>query len=111
MTKEDKLNKGQIQLNVREHYSPLESTMVGETGKLVLDLINELNHGNFIDEMTKQWLCQTPTMHRIQIFYTLTKINKPTPVGRPLTLGCDGPTKKPSCFVDKILQPIAQQQF
>lgn len=83
--------------------------MVGETGKLVIDFINELYHGNFIDEMTKQWLCQTTTMPRIPIFYTLTK--KPTPVGRPITLGCDGPTKKPSCFVDKILQPIAQQQF
>ena len=42
MTKEDKLNEGQIQLNVREHYSPLKSPMVEETGKRVLDLINEL---------------------------------------------------------------------
>ena len=30
MTKEDKLNEGQIQLNVREHYRPLESPVVEE---------------------------------------------------------------------------------
>ena len=110
MTKEEKLNERQIQLNVREHYRPLESPMVEETGKRVMNLINELYQGNFIDKMTKKWLCQTPTTPRIPIFYTLTKIHKPTPVGRPIILGCDGPTEKLSCFVDKILQPIAQQQ-
>ena len=60
--------------------------------------------------MTKKWLYQTPDPHRIPIFYTLTKIHKPTPVGRPIISGCDGPTEKLSSFVDKILQPIAQQQ-
>ena len=54
MTKEEKLNEGQIQLYVREHYRPLESPMVEETGKRFLHLINELNQGNFIDEMTKK---------------------------------------------------------
>ena len=78
MTKEDKLNEGQIQLNVREHYKPLESPMVEETGKGVLDLINKLYHGNFIDEMTKKCLSQRPTPPRIPIFYTLIKIHKPT---------------------------------
>ena len=110
MTKEDKLNEGQIQLNVRGHYRPLESPMVEETGKRVLNFINELYQGNFIDEMTKKWLCQTPNPPRIPIFYTLTKIHKPTPVGRPIISGCDGPTEKPTCFIDKIFQPIAQQQ-
>ena len=38
----------------------------------VLDLVNELYHGNFIDEMTKKCLCQTPTPPRIPVFYTLT---------------------------------------
>ena len=47
---------------------------------------------------------------RIPIFYILTKIHKPTPVGRPIISGCDEPTETLSCFVDKILQPIAQQQ-
>ena len=60
--------------------------------------------------MTKKWLYQTPDPHRIPIFYTLTKIHKPTPVGRPIISGYDGPTEKLSSFVDKILQPIAQQQ-
>ena len=46
---------------------------------------------------------------RIPEFYTLTKIHKPYPVGRPIVSGCDGPTEKWS-FVDKLLQPMAQQQ-
>ena len=60
--------------------------------------------------MTKKWLCQTPNPPRIPEFYTLTKIHKPSSIGRPIVSGCDGPTEKLSSFVDKLLQPIAQQQ-
>ena len=73
MTKEDKLNEGQIQLNVREHCRPVESPMVEEEGKRVLNLINELYQGNLIDEMAKKWFCQSTNPPRIPIFYTLTK--------------------------------------
>jgi len=38
------------------------------------------------------------------------KIHKPTPVGKPIFLGVSDPTEKLSAFVDKLLQPIAQQQ-
>ena len=47
------------------------------------------------------------------MFYTLTKIHKPTLVGKPIISGCDGLTKRLSSFpsgVDKVLQPIAQIQ-
>jgi len=44
------------------------------------------------------------------VFYTLTKIHKPTPVGRPIISGCDGPTERLSSFIDKLLQPIALKQ-
>ena len=60
--------------------------------------------------MTKKCLCQTPNPPRIPLFYTLTKIHKPTPVGRPIISGCDGPTEKLSAFIDKLLQPITQKQ-
>ena len=107
---EQKTREGQNQLNNEEHYRPLTEPMVEDTKLRVHQLINELYQGNHIDEMTKKWLYQTPDPHRIPIFYTLTKIQKPTPVGRPIISGCDGPTEKLSSFVDKILQPIAQQQ-
>ena len=84
--------------------------MVQETHNRVLQLINELHDYNHVDEMTKKWLCQTPTPPRIPIFYCLTKIHKPTPVGRPIISGCDGPTEKLSAFIDKLLQPITQKQ-
>ena len=53
-------------------------------------------------------LTQNPP--RIPVFYTLTKIHKPTLVGSPIISGCGGPTERLSSFVDKLLQPIAQIQ-
>ena len=53
MNREDKINEGQIQLNVIEHYRSLETPMVSETYKRVEEtktLINELYQGNYIDE-------------------------------------------------------------
>ena len=44
------------------------------------------------------------------MFYTLIKIHKPTPIGRPIISGCDGPTERISAFVDHLIQPIAQKQ-
>ena len=110
LSKQDKINEGKIQLNNKDHYMPLEQPMVGETNRKVTQLINELYRRNHIDEMTKKWLCQTPNPPRIPVFYTLTKIHKPVRTGRPIISGCEGPTEKLSAFVDKLLQPIAQQQ-
>jgi len=88
--------------------------MVEETiqSERVQQLISVLYLGNHIDEMTKTCLCQTPEPPHIPILYTLRKIHKPTPVGRPTVSGTDGPVaaKKLSSFVYKLLQPIAQQQ-
>ena len=106
---EDKIQEGQVQLDNTEHYRPLESPMVEETSSRVKLLIRELHQHNHIDDMTNQWLCQTPNPPRIPVFYTLTKIHKPTPVGRPIISGCDGPTERLSLFVDRLLQPIAQK--
>jgi len=63
-----------------------------------------------LDEMTKTWICHTPELPHIPIIYTLTKIHKLTPVGRPIVSGSDSlvATKKLS-FV-YILQPAAQQR-
>ena len=54
---------------------------------------------------------KNPSPLRIPICYTLTKIHKPKPVGRPIISGCDGPTERISSFsVDHLLQPIAMRQ-
>ena len=79
--------------------------MAEDTHRRVQQLINEVYNGNYIDEMTRKWLCGTPNPPRIPILYTLTKIHKPTPVGRPIISGCDGPTEK-FAFIVKLLQPI-----
>ena len=62
---------------------------------------------NWMIEIT---ISQTPDPPRIPVFYTLTKIHKPTLVGKPIISGCDGPTERLSSFVDKLLQPIARIQ-
>ena len=84
--------------------------MVTETLRKVDELIAKLHNGKHIDDMTKRWLSQTPNPPRISIFYTLTKIHKPLPVGRPIISGCEGPTERISSFADHLLQPIAQKQ-
>ena len=84
--------------------------MVKDTQQRVNQIITQLHQGNHIDDMTAKWLSQTPSPPRIPIFYTLTKIHKPKPVGRPIISGCEGPTERISSFVDRLLQPIAQRQ-
>ena len=49
--------------------------------------------------MTKKWLSQTPYPSQIPEFYTLTKIHKPTLVGRPIISGCNGPTERISALI------------
>ena len=83
--------------------------MVETTTRKVTQLIKSLLQEG-IDDMTAKWLSLTPNPPRTPIFYTLTKIHKPTPVGRPIISGCDGPTERISAFVDQLIQPIAQKQ-
>ena len=110
MNRENKINEGQIQLDDRNNYQPLDKPMVRDTFQRVKHLINTLRQAGCIDEMTAKWFNQTPDPPRIPVFYTLTKIHKPTLVGRPIISGCDGPTERLSSFVDRLLQPIAQIQ-
>ena len=98
----DKPQEGLAQLNNRDHYPPLEKTMVTETLQKAKEIISQLHNGKYIDDMTKKWLSQTPTAPRIPIFYTLTKTHKPKPVGRPIISGCDGSFITAYCHATKI---------
>ena len=60
LNKEDKIKEGQIQLDDRENYKPLETPMVVETSKRVKKLIDKLYKEKHIDEMTRRWLSLTP---------------------------------------------------
>ena len=103
MNKSNKIQEAEVQLENREHYKPLEAPMVNMTKTKVNQIIDKLHRGKYIDDMTKKWLAQTPSPPRIPVFYTLTIIHKPLPVGRPIISGCDGPTEKISSFVDTLL--------
>ena len=105
-----KIQEGQVQINDLDNYTPLDKPIVKETHTKVSRLISKLHRGNYIDEMTRKWLSQTPNPPRIPEFYTLTKIHKPTLVGRPIISGCSGPTERISAFVDTFLQPISISQ-
>ena len=84
--------------------------MVETTAKNVQQLNKSLLSEGHIDKMTAKWLSLTPDPPRIPVFYTLTKIHKPTLVGRPIISGCSGPTERISAFVDPLIQPTVQQQ-
>ena len=92
------------------NHQPLTQPMVETATRKVAQLIKSLPQEGHIDEMTAKWLSLMPNPPRIPIFYTLTKIHKPTPVGTPIISGCDGPTERISAFVDRLIQPIAQKQ-
>jgi len=99
-------NEGQIQLdNMHEHgklLRPLTVPMAEDTSCKV-QLITVLHNEHHINEMTEKWLCQTPNPPRLPLFYTLTKIHKPTWE----TSGVSGLTEKLSAFVAILLQPLA----
>ena len=97
-------------LNEKKNYQPLTQPMIENSTRKGTQLIKSLLQEGHIDDMTAKWLSLTPNPPRIPIFYTLRKIYKPTPVGRPIISGCDGPTERISAFVDRLIQPIAQKQ-
>ena len=83
-----------MQLDNRVHYNTLRASIVKNTQARVNRIIEQMNCGKHIDDMTKKWLSQTPNPPRIPISYTFTKIHKPIPVGRPIISGRDGPTER-----------------
>ena len=86
------------------------SAMALETSQKAKKIINALQHGDHIDDMTKKWSSLTPNSPQISVFYTLTKIHKPSPVGRPMISDCKGPTERVSSFVDHLLQPLLRNK-
>ena len=104
MSREQKIKEGQILLNDLDNYRSLEKPMADETDEEIKQLTASMLTEGHIDEMTIKWLSQTPNPPRIPEFYTLTKIQRPTLVGRPIVSGCDGPKERRiSCFVDRLI--------
>ena len=110
MNKNDKIQEVQVQINDLNNYKPLDKPTLKETHTKVSRLISELGCNNYINDITKKWLSQTPHPPRIPEFYTLTKVHKPALVGTPIISGCNGPTERITAFVDTLLQPISTSQ-
>ena len=108
MSRRDTINEGQLLVDDLNNYRPLDKPMVETTTKKAQQLIKTLLSEGHIDKTTAKWLSLISP--QIPVFYTLTKIHKPTPVGRPIISGCSGPTERISAFVDHLIQLIAQLQ-
>ncbi len=106
----NKIQEGYEQVSNEKFYKPLEEPIVSQTATKVNTIVNTLFSNGHIDKMTYKWLNSSQNPPRIPEFYTLTKIHKPTPVGRPIVSGSGGPTERISSFVDSLLQPIAKKQ-
>ena len=110
MDTRQKIQEGLEQVSNENFYKPLETPIVSSTRAKVGNIVKTLFDNGHIDNMTYKWLSSSQKPPRIPEFYTLTKIHKNTPVGRPIVFGSSGPTERISSFVDSLLQPIAQKQ-
>ena len=106
----DKIKEGNQQLLDQKFYIPLTEPIVSLTATKAKTIVNTLFTNGHIDSMTYKWLNQGQNPPSIPEFYTLTKIHKPSPVGRPIVSGSGGPTERILSFVDSLLRPIAQKQ-
>ena len=95
-----KIDEGLQQLSNDKFYKPLSSPIVQGTARKVKELVNKLYRSGHIDPMTHKWLTIGLKQPRIPEFFTLTKIHKKTPVGRPIVSGSSGPTERICSFVD-----------
>ena len=99
-----------LQVYNENFYKPLTRPIVSETATKVIIVINSLFTNGNIDQMTHKWLSLGQNPPRIPEFYTLTKIHKAIPVGRPIVSGSGGSTERISSSLDSPLRPIAQKQ-
>ena len=106
-----KIEEGLQQLSDDKFYKPLGTPIVLDTALKVNRIrVDKLFRSGNIDTMTHKLLTIGLKQPRIPEFYTLTKIHKKIPVGRPIVSGSSGPTERISSFVDSLLQPIAKKQ-
>ena len=91
-------------------YKPLASPIVLDTARKVNTIADKLFSSGNIDTMTYKFFTTGLKQPRIPEFYTLSKIHKKIPVGRPIVSGSSGPTERISSFVDLLLHPIAAKQ-
>lgn len=82
----------------------------GATLQKVKQIMEELYEETYIDKVIFKWFSQTPNPPKIPVFYTLTKIHRPTPADQPIVAGNTRLTERISAFVDSLLQPIAKSQ-
>ena len=106
-----KIDEGLQQLSNDKFFKSLSSPIVQNIARKGNELVNKLYRSGYIHVMTHKWLSIGLKQPRIPEFYTLTKIHKKTPVGRPIVSGSSGPTKRISSFVDSLLQPVAVKQM
>ena len=102
MDTRQKIQEGLEQVSNENFYKPLETPIVSSTMAKVENIVKTLFDNGHIDNMTYKWLSSGQKPPRIPEFYTLTKIHKNTPVGRPIVSGSSGPTERISSFVDSL---------
>ena len=106
----DKIKEGLQQLSDDKFYKLLPSPIVVETARKVKQVVLNVYRLEHINSMSFKWLNDVQDKPRILELYTLTKIHKKVPIGRPIVSGSSRPTECISSFVDSLLQPIAVNQ-
>ncbi len=117
MDREQYVWEGERQLNISDHYKPLEKPIYPETMKQVRKILEQMYNVGIINSKQREYLGGngTPRMRR---FYLLPKIHKESekwsiphkvPPGRPIVSDCNSETYQTAEYIEYFLNPISQK--
>ena len=117
MDREQYVWEGERQLNISDHYKPLEKPIYLETMKQIRKILEQMYDRGIINSKQREYLSGsgTPRMRR---FYLLPKIHKEPekwsipheiPPGRPIVSDCNSETYQTAEYIEYFLNPISQK--
>ena len=103
MDKSTYLDKAQEILGDPTNYEKLAKNPVSKIEAETKRIFNSVSKDKLTEKIIKEL---TPNHSRTPVFYGLPKDHKPAVPLRPVISGCDGPTKKTSCLLERILKQL-----
>ena len=103
MDKSTYLDKAQEILGDPTNYEKLTKNPVSKVEAETKRIFKSVSKDKLPEKIIKEL---TPNHSRTPVFYGLPKDHKPAVPLRPVISGCDGPTKKTSCLLERILKQL-----
>ena len=103
MNKSAYLDKAQDILGDRNNYETVDKNPVPKVEAQTKRIFKSVSKNKLPESVIKEL---TPNHSRTPVFYGLPKDHKPSVPLRPVISGCDGPTRKTSCLLERILKQL-----